>query len=227
MHLYLFAAGMAAAATATSAPAPVEPQMALAATPATIPPILPTVAVPPAVAAPVECCVLAKMTPVFLTIDEPLDSDKAAIGQHFKLSLTHPLELAGGVTIPAGTRGGGEVVHASKSRAMGKAGELVLAARYLDYQGIRIPLRSLRYGKGQGKDNVETAMWVGLAVSAFITPFITGGEVRIPAGADVWAKVAADVSFPRPAPQPVAAPTETSTQPSTEVPSQVPTQGVN
>ena len=87
---------------------------------------------------------------------------------------------------------------------MGKAGELVLAARYLDYQGTRIPLRSLRYGKGQGKDNVDTAAIVGFAVSGLITPFITGGEVRIPAGADVWAKVAADVSFPRaaPAPQP-------------------------
>jgi hypothetical protein len=96
----------------------------------------------------------------------------------------------------------------------------VLAARYLDYQGIRIPLRSLRYGKGQGTDNAETAMWVGFAVSGLITPFITGGEVRIPAGADVWAKTAADVSF-APVPVPVA-------QPLSEQPSpQVPTQGVN
>lgn len=99
---------------------------------------------------------------------------------------------------------------------MGKAGELVLAARYLDYQGTRIPLRSLRYGKGQGKDNVETAAIVGLAVSALITPFITGGEVRIPAGADVWAKVASDVRFPVVVPAPQASapliPTEDSTK---------------
>ncbi len=142
------------------------------------------------------CCTLRALTPVFLTIDEPLASAQAAIGQYFKLSLRQPLEMGGGVTIPAGTTGAGQVVHAGKSRAMGKAGELVLAARYLDYQGTRIPLRSLRYGKGQGKDNVETTMWVGLAVSALVTPFITGGEVRIPAGADVWAKVASDVTFP-------------------------------
>jgi hypothetical protein len=154
--------------------------------------------------------VLAKLTPVFLKIDEPLDSDKSKIGQRFKLSLAHPLEIARGVIVPAGTSGAGEVVHAAKSRAMGKAGELVLAARYLDYQGTRIPLRSLRYGKGQGKDNVDTTMWVGLAVGGLITPFITGGEVRIPAGADVWAKVAADVPFapPAPAPAPAAVPAE-------------------
>ncbi len=171
--------------------------------------------VPPPVISPaatVDCCVLAKLTPVFLTIDEPLDSDKVRIGQSFKLSLSHPLHVADGLIIPAGTPGAGEVVHAAKSRAMGKAGELVLAARYLDYQGTRIALRSLRYGRGQGKDNVGTAVIVGFAVSALITPFITGGEVRIPAGADVSAKVAADVPFPRAAPATQANPTQVPTQ---------------
>src|SRR5688572_1845830 len=170
----LLAAGLAAAAPAASAPEPALAQPAQAAPADTViaPASPPVILVPPAPPAPPACCVLAKMTPVFLKIDEPLDSDKSKIGQRFKLSLAHPLEIAKGVTIPAGTTGSGDVVHASKSRAMGKAGELVLAARYLDYQGTRIPLRSLRYGKGQGKDNVETTMWVGLAVSGLITPFI-------------------------------------------------------
>ncbi len=78
---------------------------------------------------------------------------------------------------------------------MGKAGELILAARYLEYQGTRIPLRSLRYGQGRGKDNVGTAAVVGFAVSPIITPFITGGEVRVPAGAEALAKVAADTKI--------------------------------
>lgn len=165
---------------------------------------------------PPPCCLLPALTPVYLTIDEPLESDRAQIGQHFKLSLRQPLELAPGFTIPAGTAGGGQVVHAAKSRAMGKAGELLLAARYLDYQGTRIPLRSLRYGKGQGKDNVDTAVIVGLAVSAVITPFITGGEVRIPSGTEVWAKVAGDVAFPTAAFEPTVASTEASSPVSTK-----------
>lgn len=189
-----------------------------AATPAAEQATSPAIFVPVAPPAPVECCVLSKLTPVFLTIDEPLDSDKSKIGQRFKLSLSHPLQLAGGLIVPAGTQAVGEVVHAAKSRAMGKAGELVLAARYLDYQGAHIPLRSLRYGKGQGKDNAETAAIVGMVVSAWITPFITGGEVRIPAGTDVWAKTASDVSFPRAAQPPTAVPIDVSTQ--------VPAQGV-
>jgi hypothetical protein len=154
--------------------------------------------------------VLPALTPVLLTLDEAMQSDKAQIGQYFRISLREPVGLSDGFVIPAGTSGSGQVVHAAKSRAMGKAGELVLAARFLDYQGRRIPLRSLRYGKGQGKDNVDTAVIVGFAVSAVITPFITGGEVRIPAGTEVWAKVASDVDFaPASASAPVAHPEPT------------------
>lgn len=186
--------------------------VAQATTPASAPP---SVTTPPAAVAapaqvPVACCLLRALTPVLLRIDEPVESDKAAIGQYFKLSLREPLRVTDQLTIPAGTSGSGQVVHAAKSRAMGKAGELVLAARFIDYQGKRIPLRSLRYGSGQGKDNVGTAVIVGYAVSALITPFITGGEVRVPAGAEVWAKVAADVDFAGPQPLQTISPPPTT-----------------
>jgi hypothetical protein len=142
------------------------------------------------------CCLLAKLTPILLIVDEQVDSDKVVIGQMFTIHLSSPISLADGSTIPAGTLGKGEVVHAAKSRAMGKPGELLLAARYLEYPGTRIPLRSFRLGRpSQGNDNTDTAAIVGMAVSALAAPFITGGEVRIPAGTEGWAKVAADVSF--------------------------------
>lgn len=196
-----------AALLAAEAPAP-----AVALPPGSSPPavhVAPTVQVTP-------CCQLRALTPVLLTIDEPMESDKAAIGQYFKLSLREPLRLNDNLVIPAGTTGSGQVVHAAKSRAMGKAGEMVLAARFLDFQGTRIPLRSLRYGAGQGKDNVGTAAIVGFAVSPLITPFITGGEVRIPAGTEVWARVAADVAFPQSAPPPQAVSTGPAIQDQTK-----------
>lgn len=157
-------------------------------------------------AAPATCCVLGKLTPVVLTIEEAVESDKVAIGQRFAIRLAEPLTVGGGLVIPAGASGVGEVVHAAKSRAMGKPGELLLAARYLDWNGTRIPLRSLRFGKPQGQDNATTAAIVGIAVSSLLTPFITGGEVRIPAGASAWAKVAEDVSLAAPDQAAAAAP---------------------
>jgi hypothetical protein len=166
-----------------------------------IPPETPVQATPSASVgvAPTPCCTLVKLTPVALTIGEQLDSDKSRIGQSFSFRLAEPITVADGLTIPAGTPGVGEVVHAAKSRAMGKAGELVLAARYLDWNGTRIPLRSFRFGKQHGKDNATTAAVVGVVVSAWLTPFITGGEVRIPAGTDASAKVAAETSVTPPA----------------------------
>lgn len=193
MHAFLAAAIAAAQPLTPTA----EPQPAPA----------PSIAHVPSQATPSPaCCVLAKLTPVFLTLDEPIESDKARIGQSFTITLSEPLAIADGRVVPAGTKGVGEVVHAAKSRAMGKAGELVLAARSFNWNGTRIPLRSLKFGKGQGQDNSGTAAVVGMVVSAWITPFITGGEVRIPAGSDAWAKVAADVLLTPPAPAPAAQP---------------------
>lgn len=203
--MYAFVAA-AIAASQTLAPVPAASASTQASTTAPLEDtVIPT-------AARAACCTLAKLTPVLLTIDEPVDSDKAQIGQSFALRLAEPLTIGDGLVIPAGTKGIGEVIHAAKSRAMGKPGELLLAARYLDWNGTRVPLRSFKFGKPQGQDNATTAAIVGIAVSALITPFITGGEVRIPAGADAWAKVGADVTVPKPAPAeaPVAAagPTE-------------------
>ena len=187
-----FAAVQSLAPPAAEVPAPPAP--------------LPSVSAPTAV----PCCTLAKLTPVYLTVEEALASDKSTIGQSFVITLSRPVQISDGVVIPAGTRGVGEVVHAAKSRAMGKPGELLLAARYLDWNGTRIPLRSFKIGRPQGEDNADTAMFVGLAVGAVLSPFITGGEVRIPAGAGSWAKVAADVPIPA-----AAMPTTTQPQPIT------------
>lgn len=144
------------------------------------------------------CCRVAKLTPVSLAIKDALASDTARIGQVFALRLAEPIDLGGGQVIPAGIEGAGEVVHAAKSRAMGKPGELLLAARYLEWNGTRIPLRSFRFGRPQGTDNVGAAVAASFA-SALFVPFITGGEVRIPAGANAWAKVAEELTFPAPA----------------------------
>jgi hypothetical protein len=65
----------------------------------------------------------------------------------------------------------------------------------------------------RGDDNAATAAVVGIVVSGLIAPFITGGEVRIPSGADAWAKVATNIDFPAPAASTgtTPAPTATST----------------
>jgi hypothetical protein len=148
------------------------------------------------------CCTVPALTPIEIEIAENVSSNTSRTRQNFAFRLAEPLTVDGQVVAAAGTRGVGEVVHAAKSGIGGKAGELILAARYLELDGQRVPLRSLRYGRSQGKDSSGT---VGIATSAAaaVVPvvavvgfLITGGEVRIPEGTRATAKIAADTVLP-------------------------------
>jgi len=145
-----------------------------------------------------DCCVLPALTPVRVEISAHLNSAVSKIGDHFAIRLAAPINLDGGLEIPAGIEGVGEVVHAAKSGFGGRAGELLLAARYLDYRGVRIPLRSLIFAPELGKSREGTAMGVAIAgglVGGVAAMFISGGEVNIPPGTMVYAKTAAAVNF--------------------------------
>jgi len=172
------------AALFAAEPVVVTPQPVVISTISTTPTIAPP---PPAIA---DCCVIKAMTPVRLAITNPINSNQARPGERFALSLREPILLDGGRSIPAGTTGGGEVVHASRTGLAGRPGELLLAARFLDVEGVRIPLRSMRVG-GIGKDNSGIALITYAAVGV-IGLVISGGQVRILAGAPADAKVSAD-----------------------------------
>jgi len=152
--------------------------------------------------------VLPALTPVRIEILETMNSATSRIGAHFPIRLATPIDLPGGGHVPAGATGSGDVVHAAKSRFGGKPGELILAVRYLDADGVRIPLRSLTYGDARGRDNTDMAAAVNIAAGV-VAVFITGGEVNIPAGTVANAKTSAPVTFPVPV-VPISAPSSQS-----------------
>ncbi len=76
--------------------------------------------------------------------------------------------------------GVGEVIHAARARASGKAGELILSVRYLECADKRIALRRFRFGRS-GENEGDAAF----AVALFAGPFaylVVGGEVDVPPG---------------------------------------------
>ncbi|QNP41526.1 hypothetical protein [Lysobacter solisilvae (ex Woo and Kim 2020)] len=145
-------------------------------------------------AAVVECCRVPAGSLVELEIAQVLSSSALQRGDKFAIRLHAPLLHEGVVVIPAGTVGEGEVVHADRSRGGGKPGELLIAARYLEFDGARIPLRALKFG-GQGQDKSNVALGVALAVGPF-AHFVHGKEIEIPAGTIVNAKLAQDLPLP-------------------------------
>ncbi len=147
------------------------------------------------------CCIIPALTIVSIEILSTVNSQANKIGEKFPIRLTEPITVNGHVIIPAGATGSGDVVHAAKSRFGGKPGELIIAVRYLEYQGQRIPLRSLKFGTGSGKDNGGTAQAIGIAggaVGGLVSMFITGGEVNVPAGTIAQAKTSADIIITQP-----------------------------
>lgn len=183
MRRLLFAAALLAAPGVAPAQTPGSPDVPRA--PAASPPVA-------SPAGPV----IPKNTPILIALSEPVGSNTSKPGDRFAIVLAEPVVIDGRVVLPAGLKGVGEVVHAAPSGLGGRSGELLLAARYLDFGEIRIPLKAFQFA-ASGNDTTAGSLWaMGL---------VKGGQVIVPEGTRGAAKIAAEIVLPAPAP-PVAAP---------------------
>jgi hypothetical protein len=145
----------------------------------------------PAIAAPRA---LPAGTLVEIALTKPVGSKLSKRGDRFGIRLVDDLKLDGVVLLPAGAEGEGEVIHAAPGKMGGGPGELLLAARFIERDGLRVPLKAFKMGRS-GRDNVDSAMVVAMVAGPFAL-FIQGGEVVIPAGTIANAKLAADLPLP-------------------------------
>lgn len=135
-------------------------------------------------------------TVVLIQVTQAISSKTAKAGDKFTLQLAAPIVADGQVLVPAGVSGMGEVISASPAAKMGRAGELVLAARYLDADGRRIGLKAFKVG-GTGQSESE-----GLFIASMVAPLpgliiglnTSGGEMEVPVGMAANAKLSADVT---------------------------------
>jgi hypothetical protein len=155
-----------------------------------------TTPTPPSTPLTAPCCVLADGTLVQIEVAETLNTKTVQRGQRFPLRLVEPVYAGGTLVLPVGTEGEGEVVHAEHARMAGKAGELILAARFLRTPSGDLPLRGMKLG-GAGKSHADAAFWVPLV--GFV---INGGEVEVPAGTRAQAKLAGQATLPPVPPAP-------------------------
>ena len=164
---------------------------ASAAVPVAAPPIVVVVTPSSEVDAPV---VLAKGTAVALLIKAALSSSSSHPGDRFPIELADPLIVDGKTVLAPGVAGEGEVVHAAKARWGGKAGELIINARFIDCRGVRVPLGKLKFAQA-GENNAVAAMAAGaMALPAMF--IISGGSVNVPSGTRVSASIIGDVTLP-------------------------------
>jgi hypothetical protein len=135
---------------------------------------------------------LPAFTPVDIEILTPLNSKTSKMGEFFDVRLAEPIMLDGKIVVPAGALGKGEVIHAAKARAGGKAGELILTARYVEDKGQKILLRSFKFGPTTGKNKRDEALIAGAVIAAPLVLLIAGGNVDVPVGTRAQAKTSED-----------------------------------
>jgi len=171
-----------------------------------------------------EIVTIPKLYPVVISIDKEVGSKVSTSKDFFPISLAQPVIINGTEIIPAGTKGVGQVVHAKKGGFGGSAGELVLAARYLEFAGKKIPLRSFEFIEAdderlaRGKDNTESAMIASMIIAP-LGFLIGGGNTIVQPGRLADAKLREDTELPAitPAAPKVAVPEAEAATTNTEV----------
>jgi hypothetical protein len=110
----------------------------------------------------------------------------------FAIRLASPVAVGAQVILPAGATGKGQVVDAAAAGPLGRPAKLLLAARYLEVDGVRLPLRGFSLGSA-GVDNTNVVMAASFVpYVGILAGFMKGGEIVIPAGALGQAKIASD-----------------------------------
>ena len=140
-------------------------------------------------------------------------------GDRFALRLAEPLRVDGQLLLPVGAPALGEVVHADRGKAGGQPGELTLAARYVDWEGRQIALRSFRAGVGRDRGKAALSVAIAAGVAGFL---VRGGNIEMPAGTLITAKLRVATDLPvLPEPEtPVVETTVATPQDDTAVPAE-------
>jgi len=129
-------------------------------------------------------------TPILVEITDLVSTRTANRDDMFNLKLAEPITLNKVVAIPEGTPGKGQVVEAGKPGMGGKPGKLILAARYLEFEGRQIPIRGLKLALS-ASDNSGASVAASMAVGVFGLA-VTGGHMEVKPGTRAHAKLAAD-----------------------------------
>lgn len=133
-------------------------------------------------------------TTIAIMLGAPVSSRTAKQGDVFPIVLVDPIRLGDRDIVPAGIRGEGQVVHAAPRGFGGRAGELIVAARYLQWGDHRLYLRGMRVSRA-GRDNATAALvtTAALSIAGF---FVTGTSVDLPEGQYALARLADPLPVP-------------------------------
>lgn len=127
-------------------------------------------------------------TTIVLVMNGQLSSAENRVGDAIALTVVDDVRIEGEIVIPRGTPAAGEVIWRTGRGAFGKSGKMDIAMRYIDLNGIRLPIEGVFRQSG----GTPTAAIIATGV---LGAAITGSSARIPAGQRIVARSAYAVPF--------------------------------
>lgn len=104
---------------------------------------------------------------IVLTMNETVSSKSHRLGEKFSLTVAQDVKLNGAVVIPRGTRAVAQITRRTGKGGFGKSGKLDFTVRYLDHNGMRIPLEGRHHQAGEGR--------TGATIGAVVAAGLVGG----------------------------------------------------
>ncbi|HEX8239028.1 MAG TPA: hypothetical protein VF574_04725 [Allosphingosinicella sp.] len=144
-------------------------------------------AVAEAQAAPMSAeVVLPANSEVVLTMNETVSSKSHRLGEKFSLTVAQDVKANGLTVIPRGTRAVAQITRRTGKGGFGKSGKMDFTFRYIDYNGMQIPIEGRHHQAGEGR----TGATVGAVVAAGLVGgmMVKGKSAKIEEGREFTAR---------------------------------------
>lgn len=145
-----------------------------------------TISVPEAAPVAPASVTIAPGLSVPMSINAELSTSRNKVGESVAFTVSQDVIANGAIVIPRGTRGVGEITMRSGRGMFGKSGKMEIAFRYLDMDGIRVPLEGSHFQAGNG----NTAGTVGAVLAAGVVGglVVTGKSANVTEGTEFTAR---------------------------------------
>jgi hypothetical protein len=147
-------------------------------------------------AAPPDGITIPERTPIHVTLDQTLATNKNKAGDHFQATVSEPIVVDGNTVIPKGARVDGRVVEARKAGYLKGKADLRLALRDVRVNGQSYEVHTTSVGRKSIVHTKRNLLWIGGgAGGGVLIGALAGGGEGAAIGGPVGAAAGAGVAY--------------------------------